>query len=286
MEAKRYLQDGRASRCPPTSSRTGPSCPSRSTLTLFIQDPRGQARNAAQYLRDVMDHYGTEQVPHPTGKVRRFKVFDVPAGERDGRVAGQEEVQNAIYRLLGNFVRAGRINKLILLHGPNGSAKSTLVDALKRGHGGLLAPARGRALPLQLDLPLREAGQGLHRLRRARGPGGTERRARHLRAPGGRDHRRADPLRAAATTRSSLVPRARAPEAAGVGAEEEGLGNGDGRRRTSSSPTTCCDGELCHKCRQHLHGAAGLLRRATTSRCCATCRSSASTSRAATRWAR
>ena len=40
-------------------------------------------------------------------------------------MAGQEEVQNALYRLLGNFVRAGAVNKLILLHGPNGSAKST-----------------------------------------------------------------------------------------------------------------------------------------------------------------
>jgi serine protein kinase len=102
-------------------------------VTLFFNDPRGQARNAAQYLRDVMEHYGTEQVPHPTGAVRRFKVFDAPTSDRDGRVAGQEEVQNAIYRLLGNFVRAGRVNKLILLHGPNGSAKSTLVNALKAG---------------------------------------------------------------------------------------------------------------------------------------------------------
>src|SRR5690606_38653748 len=54
-------------------------------------------------------------------------------GDRDGRVAGQEEVQNDIYRVLGNFVRAGHVNKLILLHGPNGSAKSSIIDSLKRG---------------------------------------------------------------------------------------------------------------------------------------------------------
>ncbi len=102
-------------------------------LALFLQEPRRQVRNAAQYLRDVMDHFGTEQVPHPTDKIRRFKLFD--AVERDGgvRVAGQEEVQNALYRVIGHFARAGRINKLILLHGPNGSAKSTIIDALKRG---------------------------------------------------------------------------------------------------------------------------------------------------------
>src|SRR5215467_1532791 len=103
-------------------------------LELFLQGPHAQVRNSAQYLRDVMDHFGTGPVqPHPAGPMRRFKLFDLTDGERMGRVAGQEEVQNALYRLLGNFVRAGAVNKLLLLHGPNGSAKSTIVDALKRG---------------------------------------------------------------------------------------------------------------------------------------------------------
>jgi serine protein kinase len=101
-------------------------------LQLFTAAPRLQARNAAQYLLSAIDSFGHRQVPHPTGTARRFAIFDGDA-EGDGRVAGQEEVQNAIYRLVGNFVRAGRINKLILLHGPNGSAKSSLVEALKQG---------------------------------------------------------------------------------------------------------------------------------------------------------
>jgi serine protein kinase len=101
-------------------------------MTLFLQDPLRQARNAAQYLRDVMDYFGTEEVPHPVGKIRRFKLFDRVDGERAGRIAGQEEVQNNLYRLLGNFIRARRINKLILLHGPNGSAKSSIVESFKR----------------------------------------------------------------------------------------------------------------------------------------------------------
>jgi predicted Ser/Thr protein kinase len=102
-------------------------------LTLFLQEPRRHARNAAQYLRDAMDHFGADQVPHPSGKIRRFKLFDAAATDGGIRVAGQEEVQNALYRILSNFTRASRINKLILLHGPNGSAKSTIVEGLKRG---------------------------------------------------------------------------------------------------------------------------------------------------------
>ncbi|MFN0062586.1 MAG: PrkA family serine protein kinase [Myxococcaceae bacterium] len=102
-------------------------------VQLFLQWPKQQTRNAAQYLRDMMDHFGTELLEHPAGRLRRFKLFDLTEGEREGRIAGQEEVQNAIYRVLGNFVRTGRADKLILLHGPNGSAKSSIVDALKRG---------------------------------------------------------------------------------------------------------------------------------------------------------
>ncbi|MCA3015670.1 MAG: serine protein kinase PrkA [Myxococcaceae bacterium] len=102
-------------------------------VQLFLGAPGQQLRNAAQYLVDAIDAFGTEQVPHPTGRIRRFKVFDATPEEPDLRVAGQEEVQNAIYRLLGNFVRAGEVNKLIFLHGPNGSAKSSIVECLKRG---------------------------------------------------------------------------------------------------------------------------------------------------------
>src|SRR5207253_2370470 len=103
--------------------------------------PRVHARDAAQYIRDCFDFYGNETVHRPSGNLRRFKLFDRPfdqgpgssqEGEGGAPVCGQEEVQNAIYRILSGFVRAGRMNKLILLHGPNGSAKSSIVAAIQR----------------------------------------------------------------------------------------------------------------------------------------------------------
>lgn len=132
MEAKRFLQDVGASVSSDfVKNRTILSF--EEYLQLYLQSPQLQARNAAQYLRDCIDHFGSVEVSHPTGLIRRFQIFDLLPGDSDLRVAGQEEVQNAVYRLLGNFVRTGRINKLILLHGPNGSAKSSLVECLKRG---------------------------------------------------------------------------------------------------------------------------------------------------------
>ena len=100
-------------------------------LELLLAEPRTYARNAAQYLKDVFDHFGSEVRDSPAGPVRHFKLFDLDL-DREGTVAGQDEVHNAIYLALGNFVRLGRVNKLILLHGPNGSAKSSIVAAIMR----------------------------------------------------------------------------------------------------------------------------------------------------------
>lgn len=104
-------------------------------LQAYMEAPRLHARSSAQYLRDVLDHFGSEERETPVGRERRFRLFDLPfePEARALRIAGQEEVQAALYRALGTFVRSGKANKLVLLHGPNGSAKSSIVSALLRG---------------------------------------------------------------------------------------------------------------------------------------------------------
>jgi predicted Ser/Thr protein kinase len=133
MEARRLLSDlGTGVKGAFTENRSILSF--EEYLSAFLEAPRRHARTAAQYLRDVMDHFGAEDRETPVGPVRRWKLFDLAfdPDARAQRVAGQEEVQAAIYRALGSFVRTGRVDKLILLHGPNGSAKSSIVSALVR----------------------------------------------------------------------------------------------------------------------------------------------------------
>ena len=101
-------------------------------VTLFGAQPARQLRSAAQYVRDVFDHFGTEPVRTPRGPMTRWKLFDCPWDNGKDALVGQEEVQAAVYRLVANFAREGRTNRLILLHGPNGSAKSTFVACLQR----------------------------------------------------------------------------------------------------------------------------------------------------------
>jgi serine protein kinase len=102
-------------------------------LDLVVSDPTRQLRSSTQYIVDCLDHYGTSMVKYPWGEVRRFHLFDAPWAGGEDRLFGQEPVQNAVYRVLRSFVQDGRPNKLILLHGPNGSAKSTFIRCLGRG---------------------------------------------------------------------------------------------------------------------------------------------------------
>lgn len=111
-------------------------------LALVAAQPWRYTRDAARYLRDCLDHYGTYDVPSAGRAVKRWRLFDLEfardeAGDRDGRnghdfLVGQERLQADFYRILGNFVREGQVNRLVLLHGPNGSAKSTFAACLMR----------------------------------------------------------------------------------------------------------------------------------------------------------
>jgi serine protein kinase len=102
-------------------------------LNLVVTEPLRQLRSATQYIVDCFDHYGSTIVKYPWGELRRFTLFDAPWANGEDRLFGQEHVQNAVYRVLRSFVQDGRPNKLILLHGPNGSAKSTFIRCLGRG---------------------------------------------------------------------------------------------------------------------------------------------------------
>lgn len=94
-------------------------------LELVKSDPVRQTRSSAQYVADMMDHFGRDG--------RRFKLFNQDFADPRFRLIGQEAVQESIYHILKSFIREGVNNKLVLLHGPNGSAKSSIVNCLMRG---------------------------------------------------------------------------------------------------------------------------------------------------------
>ena len=107
-------------------------------LELFAEHPYRHSRDASRFMRDCFDHFGAYDVKRPYGTLRRYRVFDADptpsdaAGARREYLVGHEHVQDAFYRILSNFVREGRHNRLTLLHGPNGSAKSTFASCIMK----------------------------------------------------------------------------------------------------------------------------------------------------------
>ena len=99
-------------------------------LALVLQDPYTHMRSTAQYVVDAADHYGSYDVARPYGTFTRYRMFDGLEDVTEMRVAGQEAVQHALITQLRSFARNGKTDRLILLHGPNGSAKSSLVQCM------------------------------------------------------------------------------------------------------------------------------------------------------------
>lgn len=104
-----------------------------SYLEALAANPARLTRNAAQYFSDVIDYYGAYSTAGIGGPVQRHAVFDAPFAAGQGAVYGQELVAGEIINFIRTFARAGRIDRLILLTGPNGSAKSSLLEAIMRG---------------------------------------------------------------------------------------------------------------------------------------------------------
>ena len=89
--------------------------------------------NGAAENEAVSKAFGTVEVDTPRGRQRRFKLFDAEFNGGQTRVLGQETLQNEVYKELQTFCERGRVDKLIMLHGPNGTAKSTFVECLTAG---------------------------------------------------------------------------------------------------------------------------------------------------------
>ena len=101
-------------------------------LTILERQPLA-ARNSWQRLLDMVEFHGYDE-PEERGGVRRWRIFDDPFDQGRDAVYGLEEPLNHLVQIFrAGAQRLGPEKRVILLHGPVGSAKSTIVRLLKRG---------------------------------------------------------------------------------------------------------------------------------------------------------
>src|SRR5262245_2376399 len=102
-------------------------------LDLFLKNPR-VARNAYQRIYDMVLSYGVEEYVEQKEKITRYKFFMDPDDNGRDAIYG---LDRPLMRLVDVFKSAahgyGTERRVLLLHGPVGSAKSTIVRLLKKG---------------------------------------------------------------------------------------------------------------------------------------------------------
>ena len=91
-------------------------------LSMIEKNPQLFVRHSSQYFKDMFDYFG--QNADGTFKIFSKKHPQAPA------VQGQSRTQHEIYQSLQNFLEDGYNSRFLLLIGPNGSAKSSLVKKI------------------------------------------------------------------------------------------------------------------------------------------------------------
>jgi serine protein kinase len=102
-------------------------------LELVKRDP-AVARNAYQRLYDLVTSYGFEEYSEYKKPIRRYKFFDDPFDGGADAVFGIDVHLMKLVRVLhAAALSYGPERRVILLHGPVGSSKSTIARLFKKG---------------------------------------------------------------------------------------------------------------------------------------------------------
>ena len=94
-------------------------------LDEFEKHKERELRTSYSYIIDMLNHHGKNE----DGS---YRLFDLDHNESPA-VYGQKKVQEALVQNILNFKEEGFNNKFILLVGPNGSSKSSLVRKIMKG---------------------------------------------------------------------------------------------------------------------------------------------------------
>jgi serine protein kinase len=124
-------------------------------LSLLQENPKLHLRGSARYIIDMMDFFGSKKE-----ETLHFKLFDQEFSDPRHRVIAQNSVQTAIYKSLQNFEKEGINNKLLLLHGPNGSAKTSLVQCISHGLEHFSAAHEGAIYKFNWIFPVEKITKG------------------------------------------------------------------------------------------------------------------------------
>ena len=102
-------------------------------LDIVRSNPK-VTRNAHQRLYDMVMSYGTYEIESGKDALTRYTFFDDPMGEGQDAIFGLTRPLQALVNVFKSAALGyGAEKRVLLLHGPVGSSKSTIARLLKKG---------------------------------------------------------------------------------------------------------------------------------------------------------
>jgi serine protein kinase len=102
-------------------------------LELVRANPK-IARSAYQRIYDMIVSYGSEEYPRNRETLTHYRFFDDPFENGKDAVFGLDKPLMELVRIFQSAARRyGTERRVLLLHGPVGTAKSTIVRLIKKG---------------------------------------------------------------------------------------------------------------------------------------------------------
>jgi len=122
-------------------------------LDIVREDP-AVARNAHQRLFDMISQFGDESYTEYKKKITRHSFFDDPFDNgKDGIYGIDVYLMKLVNVLKSAALGYGTEKRVILLHGPVGSAKSTIARLLKKGVEWYSTQPEGRPYTFEWHMP-------------------------------------------------------------------------------------------------------------------------------------
>ena len=102
-------------------------------LEIVTKNPK-VARSAFQRIYDMIMHFGYTEYTEHKEKLIHYHFFDDPVGNGEDAIYGLDRYLMVLVNIFKSAARRyGTERRIILLHGPVGSSKSTIVRLLKKG---------------------------------------------------------------------------------------------------------------------------------------------------------
>ncbi len=100
----------------------------------LVQEKPAVARNAFQRIYDMIIHFGTERYTYLRQDYVRYKFFSDPIDDGADAIYGLDSALMSLVDFFRSAAHAyGTERRILLLHGPVGSSKSTIARLLKKG---------------------------------------------------------------------------------------------------------------------------------------------------------